>query len=98
MRRPLSSKQSVISTYDEISFTALPGPSPPSKRPGIDVQGGFASTGDIAFLFDPQSTPMMNSGGASRIHTHTLAQIEDDLSTWCLTNGEIRPIHVTSNT
>jgi hypothetical protein len=79
--RPVSTKHSVNRTYDEISFNAFAGPS----SPVVDKHENFSSTGDIAFLFDPQPPTTVVSG---RPRIHTLAQIEDDLNKWCLNNGQ----------
>jgi hypothetical protein len=82
-RRPVSTKHSVNRTYDELSFNAFAGPS----SPVVGNHESFSSTGDIAFMFDP-TPPATVVSGVPR--THTLAQIENDLSRWCSNNGQLR--------
>jgi len=84
--RPVSSRHSVTRTYDEIAFEVSARPSAPPDFETIPP-GEYSPKDEIAFLFGTETSLESTLGnGESR---HALAQIENDLTNWCINNGKL---------
>ena len=83
--RPVSCRHSVGRSYDEMPFETSGGPSVDTSGLGPPAHDEYASTADIAFMF--RRSPSNAAKVEYTDKRHALAQVEDDLTTWCSNNG-----------